>query len=153
MTSREGRVPWDVTLSHVLACAESDLGLRSSFGSIVSRLEGASGGASESSTWPTYDRSAIGRIRRVESVLRTMSGRSVLILRVHYSNTPRLPPRVEARLGRLSRVALWLSAPHDASKLVEACQAGSARILGDYRDLAASAVRAAHDEYYAARDS
>jgi hypothetical protein len=147
-----GRVCWDVTLSQVLGCSESDLGLRSSFGSIVSRLEGASGGATVESTWPSHDRSAVARIRRVEATLAKCDWRHVRTLRIHYSDG-RLPGKVEARLGRLSRVALSMAADDELlAKLIEACQSGTAQVLGKYRDKADLAVTAAHEDYWARRD-
>lgn len=148
-----GGAPWDATLAWFLQSSAADMGLRSSFASVLARLEGSSAGPSADSTWPTYDPADVKRLRRVEPLWRRLTPGSRRTLEAHYGTRP-LPPRMDARLGRLSRVAMSLA--HEDGRLgdlLRACESGTAKVLSEYRRRASDAALAAHREYWEARDA
>lgn len=140
--------PWDAQLAWYIRDSDGDMGLRSSFGAVVSRMEG-SGGQGDP-TVPSYDRDAVKRLNQMAPLWKGLTRRSRQRLSVHYSERP-LPPKAEARLGRLARVALLLA--HEAgqsAELLRALQGG--RGLDGWRDGAREAILEAHREFWSARD-
>lgn len=144
---------WDEQLAWYCQSSEGDMGLRSSFGSIVSRLEGGQGGTPSESADPSYDRGAVARLNRLEPLWRALSAVSRRRLSAHYGMRP-LPPKADARLGRLARAALLLAfEAGELGLLLRGLQDGNGSALVRYRSLAREAVLEAHREFWALRDA
>lgn len=143
---------WDESLAWYVRDSEGEMGLRSSFGAVLHRLEGGQGGTPSESDEPQYDRGAVARLNRLEPRWRAMSRRSRQVCSAHYAERP-LPPKAEARLGRMARVALMLSLEAgEVGALIRSLQDGRGPEMLRWRTAAREAVLEAHREWWALRD-
>lgn len=152
---------WDQDLDWYLNCSDSAIGYRSSFASLVARIEGQ-GSSGENlanerllqlTSSYTYG-SPLAKIRSLRPRWASLDSHTRDVLSSHYTLTSkvdeatgfrRFPRGVESRLGQLAGVALYLAQLSGTLKaLLIDCERQRGPTLEDAKGNALEVIRAAH---------